>query len=111
MGGGSSIGRVCAAVALVALIVGAGATFMPVDRCGTAWKAALDPERSLVYDGSGPGGVAAFWPGTRDPGAIFRSVRYCREAGQRRLMTAAVGAAMVVVSAGGVGLMLGRPRR
>ena len=107
--------RICLAVAFVAVVVGVGATFMPVDRCGMAWKAAFKPESAIVYDGPEP----ARQPGARgsildtlgrNPGSIYRSSAFCAQQGKTRLTAAGIGASIVAISALGVALLLKRPR-
>lgn len=107
--------RVCLAVAFVAVVVGIGATFMPVDRCGMAWKAAFDPERAIVYDGPEPArqttadGRPRFnFSGLPRPGSIYRSRAFCEQHGRTRLTAAGAGSATVAVAALGVALLLRR---
>lgn len=127
-GRGSMTTRVCLAVAFVALIVGAGAAFMPVDHCGVAVGAFLKPKRVLVFDGpvptptppvvvSQPYGPPQVVPRSSsildanpNPGTIYRSEELCKQEAATRLIAAMVGSSTVVASVLGAAVLLRGPR-
>jgi len=71
---------------------------MPVDQCGMAIRAALEPKEAFLRDGPDPSQTERPSRTYTGPGPVYRSAKFCGSRAERRLLVAAVGTMTVLAS-------------